>query len=44
MSTRAKQITKQEKASGLKRLGILLLLLALVGLYVILPIMSTLAS
>ncbi len=40
MTTKTKQITKQEKTSGLKKIGILFLLLALVGLYVILPIMS----
>ncbi len=44
MSKKTKQNTKKENNSSLKKLGILFLLLALVGLYVVLPIMSTLAS
>ncbi len=35
---------KVEKTSNLKKIGILILLLALISLYVVLPIMSTLAS
>lgn len=33
-----------EKTSNLKKVGILILLLALISLYVVLPIMTTLAS
>lgn len=44
MKEKSKKIKKEAKNSGLKKIGILLLLLALVGLYVVLPIMSTLAS
>lgn len=44
MKANTKQKNKVEKNNGLKKIGILILLLALVSLYVILPIMSTLQS
>lgn len=44
MKEKTKKKENQEKSNILKKVGILFLLLALVSLYVILPIMSTLAS
>jgi len=41
MKEKSKKMKKAEKNSGLKKIGILLLLLALVGLYVILPIYTS---
>ncbi len=44
MAEKTKKKENNEKSSVLKKIGIIALLLALVGLYVIIPIMSTLAS
>lgn len=44
MAEKAKKKRNSEKSNLLKKIGVIVLLLALVSLYVILPIMSTLAS
>lgn len=44
MAEKTKKKRNSEKSNLLKKIGVIVLLLALVSLYVILPIMSTLAS